>query len=88
MHSLYVWLTYSFRLQSLTLLQKKLEDSAEHRKTCESERDHLRKEMKVWEKREADLKDSVEKLEKIRTEMERSRMELYTQLKELKASVV
>ena len=74
-----------FCLQSLTLLQKKLEDTVEHRKTCESERDHLRKEKKVWEKREADLKDSVKK---IRTEMERSRMELYTQLKELKASVV
>ena len=41
----------------------------------------------MWEKREADLKDSVKKLKETCTEMEQSRMELYTQLKELKASI-
>ena len=87
MHLMNVWLTCSFCSQSLTLLQKELDDTAEHSKTCESERDHLREEKKVWVKREADLKDSVKKLKDTCTEMEQSRMELYTQLKELKASI-
>ena len=88
MHLLCVWLTCSFCLQSLTLLQKELEDTAEHSKTCDLERDHLREEKKVWEKREADLEDSIKKLKETCTEMEQSRMELHTQLKELKASIV
>ena len=75
-------------MQSLTLLQKELEDTAEHSKTCESERDHLREEKEVWEKREADLKDSLKKLKEICTEMEQSRMDLHTQLIELQASIV
>ena len=60
----------------------------EHSKTCESERDHLRDEKRVWVKREADLEDSVKKLKETCTDMEQSRMELHAQLKELKASVV
>ena len=70
------------------MLQKELEDTAEHSKTCESERDHLRDEKRVWVKREADLEDCVKKLKETCTDMEQSRMELHTQLKELKASVV
>ena len=88
MSSLYVWLTCSFHLQSLTFLQKELEDSAQHSKTCESERDHLKEEKNAWEKREADLKDSVKMLKETVTELEQSRWELRTQLIELKASIV
>ena len=88
MHLLNVRLTCHFHLQSLTFLQKELEDTAEHSKTCESERDHLREEKNAWEKREADLKDSVKKLKETCTEMEQSRWELHTQLKELQARIV
>ena len=75
-----------FHLQSLTLLQKELDDTVKHSKTCESERDHLREVKKLWEKRETDLKYSVKMLKETCTELEQSRMELLIQLKELKAS--
>ena len=79
---------WCFHLQWLIFLQKELADNTEHSKTCESERDHLREERTEWLKVEADLKDSVKKLEKTCAEMEQSRMDLQTQLQKLKARAV
>ena len=75
-------------MHSPTLLQEELKDSAKHGKTCESERDHLREEKKVWEKREADLKDSMKMLKENCTKLEQSKIELDKQLQRLKASFV
>lgn len=66
-------------------LQKKLTDITGHSKACESERDSLREERNMWVKTEADLSDSVKRLEVACSQIEQSRMELDTRLQGLKA---
>ena len=73
--------------QWLALLQKKLADITEHSKACESERDSLRAEKRMWIETEAELRDSVKKLEDTCSEMEQSRMELTTRLQGSKARI-